>query len=90
MSNAEKSVTIERRSDRFKQSITPAAWKKMQDKGKGEFFREVTAPSVPKEVAAKVANDKKLAGSQTPASDQHHDSTTKTAEHPGKVSGSNT
>ena len=83
MSNkAEKSVIIERRSDGHTQNITPATWKKMQDSGKSEFFREVTAPAIPKEVAAKVANDKKLSGKPNPESDQHHDSTTKTAEHP--------
>lgn len=80
--DAEKSVKIERRSDGFEQFVTPATWKKMQDQGKGEFFKEITAPPIPKEVTAKVAQNK-LSGKLNPESDQHHDSTTKPAEHLG-------
>ena len=54
MSKGEKSVMIERRSDGHTQNITPATWKKMQDSGKSEFFREVTAPAIPKEVSEKI------------------------------------
>lgn len=55
-------------------NVTPAAWKALQENGKADHYKEMTAPPIPKEVADK-ANDKKLAGSQTPASDKHESQT---------------
>lgn len=76
-----KPVRLQHRGTKGFHDVTPATWKKMQAQGKGESYKEVSAPSVPKEVAAKVAQNKMAV--TKPASDQHHDSTTNTAEHPG-------
>lgn len=83
MSKDEKSVMLQNRSTKQLIPVTPAAWAKMKAQGKEESYKEVTAPAIPKEVAAKVVNDKKLSGKLNPESDQHHDSNTKTAEHLG-------
>lgn len=37
--------------------VTAAAWKALQEAGKGDAYEELTAPPMPKEVA-KLANDK--------------------------------
>ena len=57
--------------------LTPGAWKKMQLKEANRaFYVEDPVPAVPKEVAAKVAENKKLAGPKTPASDNESIATT--------------
>jgi len=72
MSAEEKSVRIKvRNSDpAVYHWLTPGAWKKMQLKEANRaFYVEDPIPAVPKEVAAKVADHKKLAGPKIPASD---------------------
>ena len=52
--------------------LTPGAWKKMQEKEANRaFYVEDPIPTVPQEVAAKVADNKKLATDKTGASDKH-------------------
>ncbi len=74
MSKEEKSIRVKvRNSDpAVYHQVTPATWKKMQEKEANRaFYEEVEVPKVPQEVAAKVANDKKLATDKTGASDKH-------------------
>ena len=66
---SDKTIRLQKRgTDQF-HYVTPATWKAMQAKGKGEFYAEVVAPKVPKEVAAKVAS--KNMADKTTASDNN-------------------
>ena len=72
--SAEKSVRLKvRNSDpAVFHDVTPATWKKMQLKEVNRaYYEEVKVPTVPKEVAAKVAANKELSGSKNPESAKH-------------------
>jgi len=74
MSAEEKTIRVKvRNSDpAVYHWLTPGSWKKMQLKEANRaFYVEDPIPTVPQEVAAKVASDKKLATDKTGASDKH-------------------
>lgn len=67
---SDKIVTIQKRgTDQF-HKMPVHLWEKMLKDGQGEYYAEVSAPEVPKEVAAKVALNK-MSGPKTPESDNH-------------------
>lgn len=77
--SAAKSVRLKVRNSNPEvfHDVTPETWEKMQQKEANKAFYEVvTAPTIPKEVAAQVATHKKLSGSKTPEFDKHDTPTT--------------
>ena len=88
MSAEAKSVRLRvRNSDPAKfHMVTPSTWKRMQEREVNRaFYVEDPIPTVPKEVAAKVATNKDLADKKT-ASDKH-ESTTNPARLPDQNAG---
>lgn len=87
--SAAKSVRLKvRNSDpEVFHDVTPETWEKMQQKEANRaFYRVVTAPAIPKEVADKSATHKKLADTKQSASDKH-ESTTNSARLPNENAG---